>query len=973
MDSLSDIALLRQWRDRRDAHAFNILAQRYGGLVFGICNRVLKNGADAEEVTQECFLKLATHSRPPERSLGPWLHSVAVRSSLNFLRSETRRRHREERFAATQSADDRVGARKVIEHVDEAISALPDELRHCLVAAFLEGKSQGEVAEELELSPRTIRRKTDEAIEGVRRILAERGVMTGTGALGIMLAGLRAEAVPPALGMALGKLAVSGSSATGQQAPGAVAERATFKGGTFTMKHLIWAVAGMAIVAGSFSWGNRDRGTTGEGRGNTIVLAQRTEAPTPAPEAITPETETPPATVVRSEESPHSAPPPALRTIADILPIAQPTDYASLSGVVEDMAGQPIPGATVSALVAGVTLEETAGLSLEGYPEPTEGMAGAIFSERPHRVLERAFATPGHQFRAQSGAGGGFLLRDIPYYGETRMLAEADGYAPEMQRTQLTAAPHSEVHFALRSARPLRGRIVTPTGTGVVDGRVAVTGTRNQHGGGSSSSSPLPESFWARTDHEGYFTLWIADAEWATVIVRSERYGKGAFYDVPVGSEAPVTLALTSHMGALEGHLVLATTQPASGYYVHLAGALHDTASDSESSPQFPLDGSRFEIQTDSEGRFEIAPIPTNEEFKAAIYDATGKKVGDASVPVLLPKTLTPWTHRLEAPTRITGRVIARKSGKGMANVLVRGMRAADLGHRGLTIDSTTTAEDGSFTLALYSGDGEYLVQATTDPHAGVTHDPTLYESVVVKRGKPPHVTIQLAETWSRRFLVVDPHGNPVPEATVRLNQMGPQGGSQRHLRGVSTDETGLFTYEQLAGDAKSVFTFQKAGFLDTESVALSAPDVEHTVEEIITLYPAATVTLRALTGSGAPLSDTELLATVYLPDGTVRSIDVTSDADGWIILRDWLPATVIDLSLRLPGNDTADGQKMFMGGSGAPTVAMRERMAALAVKTAAAQNTPSALLEGVALQAAMETELGDVWLQTPSKGVTSQ
>ena len=72
MQAPTDFALLERWKSQRDAHAFKALTQRYGGMVFSVCNRVLKNAADAEEIAQECFLKLAQHPEKPERSVGPW-------------------------------------------------------------------------------------------------------------------------------------------------------------------------------------------------------------------------------------------------------------------------------------------------------------------------------------------------------------------------------------------------------------------------------------------------------------------------------------------------------------------------------------------------------------------------------------------------------------------------------------------------------------------------------------------------------------------------------------------------------------------------------------------------------------------------------------------------------------------------------------------------------------------------------------
>ena len=55
----SDHALLERWLTNRDAEAFREIVDRYAGMVYGTCTRILRNPDDAEDVAQECFLQLA--------------------------------------------------------------------------------------------------------------------------------------------------------------------------------------------------------------------------------------------------------------------------------------------------------------------------------------------------------------------------------------------------------------------------------------------------------------------------------------------------------------------------------------------------------------------------------------------------------------------------------------------------------------------------------------------------------------------------------------------------------------------------------------------------------------------------------------------------------------------------------------------------------------------------------------------------
>ena len=89
-----DIALIQRWNDSRDPDAFAEIVHRYAGLVYGACLRVLRNASDAEDVAQECFMKMGKAPVHVNSSLGGWLYTMATRRAINQLRSETRRSER---------------------------------------------------------------------------------------------------------------------------------------------------------------------------------------------------------------------------------------------------------------------------------------------------------------------------------------------------------------------------------------------------------------------------------------------------------------------------------------------------------------------------------------------------------------------------------------------------------------------------------------------------------------------------------------------------------------------------------------------------------------------------------------------------------------------------------------------------------------------------------------------------------------
>jgi RNA polymerase sigma factor (sigma-70 family) len=179
-ENLSDHTLLTRYVDRQDEAAFSDLVQRYGGLVLGVCHRVVGDWHTAEDCLQAVFLVLATkaNSLPEHESLGPWLHAVAVKIALKANAQATIRRIRE-----------RAGARRVIENqpdplewrelgpvLDEAVSLLPRKYRIPFVLCYLQGKTVGEIAKQLGEPKGTVASRLARARAQLRARLFRRGI-----------------------------------------------------------------------------------------------------------------------------------------------------------------------------------------------------------------------------------------------------------------------------------------------------------------------------------------------------------------------------------------------------------------------------------------------------------------------------------------------------------------------------------------------------------------------------------------------------------------------------------------------------------------------------------------------------------------------------------------------------------------------------------------------------------------------------
>lgn len=75
-----------------DAGAFERLYRRYGRRVYHLCLRIVKNEAEAEDLTQEAFLRVfrKIHTFQGKAAFSTWLHRVSVNTVLMSLRKKKR-------------------------------------------------------------------------------------------------------------------------------------------------------------------------------------------------------------------------------------------------------------------------------------------------------------------------------------------------------------------------------------------------------------------------------------------------------------------------------------------------------------------------------------------------------------------------------------------------------------------------------------------------------------------------------------------------------------------------------------------------------------------------------------------------------------------------------------------------------------------------------------------------------------------
>src|SRR5262249_37480226 len=138
-----DAELVRAFAVCGDARAFEQIVRRHGRMVLGVCNRVLRDAADADDAFQATFLVLirkAASLRQPER-LGAWLHQVAHRTArkLRAIRIASHARETELSDVWLGEPPAEIVWRELRPVFDQELDRLPEKLRLPAGICFLEG------------------------------------------------------------------------------------------------------------------------------------------------------------------------------------------------------------------------------------------------------------------------------------------------------------------------------------------------------------------------------------------------------------------------------------------------------------------------------------------------------------------------------------------------------------------------------------------------------------------------------------------------------------------------------------------------------------------------------------------------------------------------------------------------------------------------------------------------------------------
>lgn len=155
-----------------DAFDAETLVRTYGNRIYRFAYARLGNPADAEDVTQETFLRLcrAAPTFPDERRALAWLFQVAYNCAVDLRRASWRRHE-----LSVEELPERAGEAPETGGVLEAVLSLPEKYRAVIHLFYYERETIPEIAQILRVSQAAVKTRLYRGRKLLQKKLKEDG------------------------------------------------------------------------------------------------------------------------------------------------------------------------------------------------------------------------------------------------------------------------------------------------------------------------------------------------------------------------------------------------------------------------------------------------------------------------------------------------------------------------------------------------------------------------------------------------------------------------------------------------------------------------------------------------------------------------------------------------------------------------------------------------------------------------------
>lgn len=173
-----------------DEKYFENIFDEYKNIVFNLCLNYVLNPEDAQDITQEVFVKVYQRFHqynPASASLKTWICQIAINQSLDFLKSKktikrfgflTSLFHPETNEPIKSALNiDHPGIttedKEGLENLLTIIYTLPDNQKTAIILTKIEDRSQKEVAEIMNISVKAVESLLQRAKQNIAKKLTD--------------------------------------------------------------------------------------------------------------------------------------------------------------------------------------------------------------------------------------------------------------------------------------------------------------------------------------------------------------------------------------------------------------------------------------------------------------------------------------------------------------------------------------------------------------------------------------------------------------------------------------------------------------------------------------------------------------------------------------------------------------------------------------------------------------------------------
>ncbi len=154
------------------------LYQRYCKAVHSLAKRMLRTDEDAEEVTQDVFVKIwlkALEYSPQKGKVSTWVLTIAHHSAIDALRRRNSRATLPMFEDELEHTPDIRESRDPLEvsAMQTAMLKLESEEKHCIELAYFEGLSHAQLATRLGMPLGTVKTRIRTGLQKLRDVLGD--------------------------------------------------------------------------------------------------------------------------------------------------------------------------------------------------------------------------------------------------------------------------------------------------------------------------------------------------------------------------------------------------------------------------------------------------------------------------------------------------------------------------------------------------------------------------------------------------------------------------------------------------------------------------------------------------------------------------------------------------------------------------------------------------------------------------------